>query len=112
MYTVDDSGPALCLGKDGSLYGTGRVPSGSLNCGVIFRLVQPPLLQTESSSNQVRLTWNSFSNAVHRIEYKGVMSNPTWTSAGPTITSTGAVGYASFAVQGVGQRFYRAVLLP
>jgi uncharacterized repeat protein (TIGR03803 family) len=101
----------LIEAEDGNLYGTTQssTPSGP---GTLFRLVQPPNISNLNVSNRTAaLTWNTFPGGVYRLEYKTLLSNPTWTIL-QTITAVDRTISAFDAAPTDPQRAYRVVLLP
>lgn len=107
----------MILGSDGNLYGSmvdvmaSQLPDGSM--GSIFRLVQPPVLDSATLTNGgIRISWSSFTNATYNIEYKTNLVAVNWTSL---VTNIGATSNSALFIDSSLdsiQRFYRVRLLP
>ena len=107
----------MILGSDGNLYGSmvdkraAQLPDGSL--GSIFRLVQPPTLSSISPTNGgMTITWDSFTNAVYRVECKANLVSTNWTAlVTNVVTTSNSVIFTDSSLIST-QRFYRVRLLP
>jgi len=108
------TGPSapLIQATDGNLYG-GTESSMISGIGTIFRLVEPVEVSNFGMSNgTATLTWNSFSNAIYRVEFKSALSNLSWTPLIQRVTATDQT-ITIFDNQATDpQRLYRVVLLP
>jgi uncharacterized repeat protein (TIGR03803 family) len=102
-------GANLFQAIDGNLYGI----TGSSGGGVIFRLVQPPVLNVKAQpGGNVTLTWNSFAGGTYRVEYKPTLTDVDWTTLNPEVTATGSTTSLTDASASVNERYYRVRLLP
>jgi uncharacterized repeat protein (TIGR03803 family) len=110
--TASNPSAPLVDGADGNLYGiTGS--STKTNIATIFRLVQPTTISNFGISNDTAtLTWNSFSNAVYRVEYKSALSDSSWIPLIQSVTATDQTITIVETQATDPQRLYRVVLLP
>jgi hypothetical protein len=105
----------LVLASDGNLYGAmaDAERHHTVNGGTIFRLAQPPVLTTITSSNGSNtVSWSAFPNGRYQVERDGCLAGTSWTACTPPLTANG-LG-CSFAEPSVGTAgcYYRVVLLP
>jgi len=96
----------LVRGRDGNIYGLPWEESR------LFRIVPAPNLTVSGGiGSNIKLTWNSFSNGLYRLEYASAADGTNWTALGPDVTATGKT--SSFTdTSTTSRRFYRVVLLP
>lgn len=103
-------------GSDGNIYGAltdiGGQSSFDGNKGAVFRLVEPPNLIATRLVDGVKLTWNSFTNGVYRLDQKSSLSVTNWTTLSSNIIATGNSTSFTNSVIIPAQGFYRAALLP
>src|SRR5262249_49341076 len=103
------------LAKDGNLYAAvadvflHKTLDG--NGGAIFRLVETPNLTVTRSASGVKLTWNSFTNGIYRVEKIFSWNSTNWTPISSDITATANSTSFTNTSASAAQEFYRVVLL-
>jgi hypothetical protein len=92
---------------DGDADGTAVVDIGA------FELTPPRLVQMAPSGSVLRLTWESVSGGVYRIQSSPRMTSPAWSNIVPDVTATGLTAQAEDALAPtITQRYYRAYTVP
>lgn len=98
---------SLVEGPDGNVYGT-----TSEDYSRFFRFVASPRILKIQQMNAGRtITWNSFTNATYRLEYKNTAAQSDWNTFAPSILSSGQTTSFYDNLPSV-ERYYRVVLLP
>jgi len=70
----------------------------------------PPVLTIEVS--QIRVCWNSESDALYQVQYRSDLTANLWTDLGTTLPGTGTAICILDAVFGQERRFYRVIETP
>ena len=105
--------PPLLQARDGNLYGTALQWDGIAFTSLVFRVVAPPMVVGNAGgSGKLALSWNSFTNATYRLEYKNTPDATNWQTLVSSVTATGATTSFSTTLAAAPRRYYRVVLLP
>jgi uncharacterized repeat protein (TIGR03803 family) len=104
---------AMVQGQDGNLYGT-TVQGGTNNCGTVFRLVIPPVIQSiVLTGSQPTFTFSSVPGQTYQVQYASDLTSTNWSN----LTSQLAASFSTTTISDFTsltnkQRFYRVVEFP
>jgi len=107
----------MMLSRDGNVYGviTDRMKKPSLdgNVGAVFRLVEPPNISVvDYSEHGLTLNWDSFENAVYRVEYRSWMPDAPWSTVADNVLSTSTNSSFLISPAEAAEGCYRVMLHP
>jgi hypothetical protein len=90
----------------------GSPPLSSSSTFQVMVYPRPDFVASTSLGNKVGLTFASLPGQAYQLEFKDGLEQLVWTSLGDPIVGTGAVLQVNIDPAGVGQRFYRLIVLP
>ena len=70
----------------------------------------PRITSITNNAGTITIQWSSAPTRVYRVEYKGDLSDATWTQVGGNVTATGTTSSLTDTIAASVRRFYRVVL--